>query len=58
MDAHVHSHSHSHTPAGFGWAFAMGIALNVGFVAIEAVFGFYANSMALLSDAGDRKSVV
>ena len=58
MDAHVHSHSHSHTPAGFGRAFAMGIALNVGFVAIEAVFGFYANSMALLSDAGHNLSDV
>ncbi|HEX4801644.1 MAG TPA: cation diffusion facilitator family transporter, partial [Sphingomicrobium sp.] len=58
MDAHVHSHSHSHAPTSFGRAFAIGIALNVGFVAIETVFGFYANSMALLSDAGHNLSDV
>ena len=58
MDAHIHSHSHSHAPTSFGRAFAIGIALNVGFVAIETVFGFYANSMALLSDAGHNLSDV
>ena len=58
MDAHVHSHSHSHASAGFGKAFAIGIALNIAFVAIETVFGFYANSMALLSDAGHNLSDV
>jgi cobalt-zinc-cadmium efflux system protein len=58
MDAHVHSHSHSHAPTSFGRAFAIGIALNVAFVAIETVFGFYANSMALLSDAGHNLSDV
>ena len=54
MEAHAHSHSHSHAhaAASFGRAFAIGIALNLGFVVIEAIFGFYANSMALLSDAG------
>ena len=56
--AHSHSHSHSHAPTGFGQAFAIGIALNIGFVAIETVFGFYANSMALLSDAGHNLSDV
>ena len=62
MAAHAHSHSHSHAhahaPASFGRAFAIGIALNLGFVLIEAVFGFYANSMALLSDAGHNLSDV
>ena len=58
MDAHAHSHSHSHAPISFGRAFAIAIALNVGFVAIETVFGFYANSMALLSDAGHNLSDV
>jgi cobalt-zinc-cadmium efflux system protein len=58
MDAHVHSHSHSHAPTSFGRAFAIGIALNVGFVAVETIFGFYANSMALLSDAGHNLSDV
>jgi cobalt-zinc-cadmium efflux system protein len=42
----------------FRRAFAVGIALNVGFVVVEAVFGFAANSMALLSDAGHNLSDV
>ena len=51
-------HSHSHDHAGFGRAFALGIALNVTFVVVEAVYGIYANSMALLSDAGHNLSDV
>lgn len=51
-------HSHSHSPASFGKAFAIGIALNLGFVVVEAVFGFRANSVALLSDAGHNLSDV
>ena len=58
MASHAHSHSHSHAPPSFGQAFALGIALNLGFVVIEAVFGFTANSMALLSDAGHNLSDV
>jgi cobalt-zinc-cadmium efflux system protein len=58
MDARAHSHSHSHAPASFGRAFAIGIALNLAFVVTEAVFGFTANSMALLSDAGHNLSDV
>ena len=60
MEAHAHSHSHSHAhaAASFGRAFAIGIALNLGFVVLEAIFGFYANSMALLSDAGHNLSDV
>lgn len=46
-----HHHHHPH-PADFGWAFAAGIALNLGFVAVETIYGFLANSMALLADAG------
>ena len=49
---HDHNHAHAHSPADFGAAFAVGIALNVGFVAIEAVYGLTASSVALLSDAG------
>ena len=56
--AQPQSHSHSHAPANFGGAFAIGIALNLAFVVIEAVFGFTANSMALLSDAGHNLSDV
>jgi cobalt-zinc-cadmium efflux system protein len=48
---HAHGHGHHH-PADFGRAFAVGIALNLGFVVIEAIYGWRANSMALLADAG------
>lgn len=64
MTAHAHPHSHSnghshaHGSASFGGAFAIGIALNLGFVIIEAAFGFYANSIALISDAGHNLSDV
>ena len=53
-----HGHAHDHGYADFTRAFAIGIALNVGFVAVEVVFGFRANSMALLSDAGHNFSDV
>ena len=58
--AHVHNRHghHHHHPAEFGRAFAIGIALNLGFVAVEAVYGFWANSMALLADAGHNLSDV
>jgi cobalt-zinc-cadmium efflux system protein len=55
---HADSHDHSHAPDDFGRAFAIGIALNVAFVAAEVVFGFLANSMALLADAGHNLSDV
>lgn len=47
-----HSHHHHHPPGQFNRAFGVGIALNLGFVVVEAVFGFTANSMALLADSG------
>ena len=47
-----------HHARDFGWAFAVGIALNLGFVAVETVYGFMANSMALLADAGHNLSDV
>ena len=56
--AHSHSHGHSHAPSDFGRAFAIGIALNIGFLAIETVYGFIANSMSLLADAGHNLSDV
>jgi cobalt-zinc-cadmium efflux system protein len=43
---------HAHRPRDFGSIFALATALNVGLVAIEAVFGIAANSVALLADAG------
>jgi cobalt-zinc-cadmium efflux system protein len=54
-----HHHGHAHAPeAGHGRAFAIGIILNLGFVGIEATYGFWADSMALLSDAGHNLSDV
>jgi cobalt-zinc-cadmium efflux system protein len=55
---HSHAHGHDHAPNDFGAAFAIGIALNLGFVAVEAAYGFIANSMALLADAGHNLSDV
>lgn len=56
--AHAH-HGHSHAPPNdFGAAFGIGIALNLGFVAIEAAYGVAANSVALLADAGHNLSDV
>ena len=52
--AHDHSHGHaghSHAPDNFGWAFAIGAALNTAFVVAELIFGYAANSLALISDA-------
>jgi cobalt-zinc-cadmium efflux system protein len=56
--SHAPGHTHSHAPKDFGRAFAIGVALNLGFVAIEAVFGILANSTALLADAGHNLSDV
>lgn len=56
--AHAHDHSHAHGHAGhhhgpqsFGFAFAVGVTLNSAFVIAELVFGYLANSLALVSDA-------
>lgn len=61
MHGHAHSgsdHGRAHAPIDYGRAFAIGIALNLGFVIVEAVFGFLANSMSLLADAGHNLSDV
>src|SRR3546814_1714138 len=59
MHGHHHDHpGHSHAPADFGRAFAIGILLNLGFVAIEAFYGLMSGSMALLADAGHNLSDV
>ena len=52
---HPHSHAghgHHHAPTDFGRAFAVGIALNAAYVICEATYGVFANSLALLADAG------
>jgi cobalt-zinc-cadmium efflux system protein len=55
---HAHAHTfghdhagHSHAPQSFGVAFAVGVALNAVFVVAELVFGYLAQSLALISDA-------
>jgi cobalt-zinc-cadmium efflux system protein len=48
---HGLAHDHAHPPAGHDRAFALGIALNVGFVAVEAFYGWKVDSLALLADA-------
>jgi cobalt-zinc-cadmium efflux system protein len=56
-----HAHNadpHQHAPKSFGLAFALGTALNVTFVIVEATFGFLGNSTALLADAGHNLSDV
>jgi cobalt-zinc-cadmium efflux system protein len=58
---HAHSHGpggHVHAPANFGPAFAVGIALNMAFVIIEAIYGYTSNSTALIADAGHNLSDV
>ncbi|HEY6815105.1 MAG TPA: cation diffusion facilitator family transporter [Croceibacterium sp.] len=55
---HGHGHGHSHAPADYGRAFAIGIVLNSAFVLIEAGFGLWSGSMALVADAGHNLSDV
>lgn len=47
-----HGHEHVHAPAAAGTAFIWGIILNAGYVLVEFVFGFFYNSLSLISDAG------
>jgi cobalt-zinc-cadmium efflux system protein len=51
-DHHHAGHAPALAPAQFGAAFAIGTALNLGFVVIEAAYGVLGNSVALLADAG------
>ena len=61
-DHHDHGpaghHGHSHGPTNYDRAFLIGIVLNGGFVAVEAVYGVLSNSLALLADAGHNLSDV
>jgi cobalt-zinc-cadmium efflux system protein len=55
-DHHAHNHGNAreaaHAPLDYGRAFAIGIGLNLAYVAAEAGFGVVSGSLALLADAG------
>ena len=55
---HHHHHEHNIDSTSLNTAFKLGIALNVGFVIVEGIFGFLYDSMGLLSDAGHNLSDV
>jgi cobalt-zinc-cadmium efflux system protein len=55
---HLQGRVHVHAPASFGMAFAVGIGLNLIFVATEFTYGVLANSVALMADAGHNLSDV
>ncbi len=52
------SHAHHHAVPNYYRAFAIGVALNVAFVAVEALFGVLSGSLALIADAGHNLSDV
>ncbi|MFC2137731.1 cation diffusion facilitator family transporter [Bacteroidota bacterium] len=52
------AHGHTSHHQKYSKAFAIGIGLNLLFVAVEIVYGLLANSSALLSDAGHNASDV
>lgn len=54
---HHHDHAHHHPTAPDG-RYSIAIALNIAFVVLEAGAGFWANSTALLADAGHNLSDV
>ena len=57
--AHAHHHHHPHVePSSHGRAFAIGVGLNVAYVAIESGYGLATGSLALLADAGHNLSDV
>jgi cobalt-zinc-cadmium efflux system protein len=54
---HGHHHGHHHgEPTQQGRAFAIAIVLNSVFVTLEFVYGYLANSTALVADAGHNLS--
>ena len=60
MGHHHHHHGHGceHGRPDYNRAFAIGVALNVIYVGVEAVFGVLVDSLALLADAGHNLSDV
>jgi len=54
----AHDHAHSHAVINYDRAFAVGVALNLGYIVIEAAVGIAIHSLALLADAGHNASDV
>lgn len=50
------SHDHDHQASDYHRAFAIGVGLNLIFVAIEAGYGLVSGSLALIADAGHNLS--
>ncbi len=58
---HNHSqghHGHEHGTGNYNRAFVIGTILNMGFVIVEAVYGYLGHSVALIADAGHNLSDV
>lgn len=51
-------HHHHHGPPDYNRAFAAAVILNIAFVIIEGFYGFWSDSLALLTDAGHNLSDV
>ena len=52
------NHNHHHDTSHYNRSFAIGVTLNVIFVAVEAFYGVHADSLALIADAGHNLSDV
>jgi cobalt-zinc-cadmium efflux system protein len=52
------SHQHDHGASNFNRAFAIGVTLNLAYVAVEATYGDLSNSLSLVADAGHNLSDV
>lgn len=53
-----HEHNHVHKIDSLNGIFIVSIVLNITFVAVEAIVGFWQNSLGLISDAGHNLSDV
>lgn len=51
MGSHHHAHDHHHQPSSVS-TFIIAVVLTLSFAIVEAIGGFWAHSLALLSDAG------
>ncbi len=60
-DHHDHDHHHGHhhhAPKNYNTAFVLGISLNLIFVIVEGLYGYWSQSLALVADAGHNLSDV